>query len=160
MAACTLCPTSWLGIYYMPSPTVTLNFINAALNQSAVTATIAGGATSYTVYDGAGTIVGAGTMSAADTAITPVSSGTFVGGAAVKPGFYTVATGSGTNLVVAGYFCICPSPTNLYVPVSAGQKPGYLAPWIGIGPDRDGYSYNPGGPSYETAAGIISTLQA
>lgn len=155
MAACTLVSTAWLGIYYMPSPTVTLTFVNGALNQSGFVNTIAGGATSWTVYDGAGVAVGSGTMLSSATSITPVSGGAFVGGGTVTPGYYTVVTGSGTNLVIVGNFCICP-PTNLYVPVAAGDSPGNLGAWLGIGPDRDNYNYDPSGVSGPTAAQIVT----
>jgi hypothetical protein len=157
MAACVLEGTAWLGIYYMSSPTVTLSFVNATINVSAITATIAGGATAWTVYDGAGTVVGSGSMASTATSITPVSAGSFVGGGAAKPGYYTVATNAGTNEVVAGNFCICPAGSNLYVPNAAGDQQLNWAAWLGLGPDRDNYIYL---GSKNTASQIVANRQA
>lgn len=148
---CTLGAEAWLGIYYMPSPTVVLQGIDSSYPVTGTSGVIPIGATAWSVYDGAGTVVGAGTMLSSASVITVVSTGSFVGGGTAKPGFYTVATNSGTNLVVSGTFVICPASSNLWAPsgVPTGVTWSFdsigatsqLAAWLGTGPDRDNYPF-------------------
>lgn len=159
--ACSLFSTASFGIYYMPTPTVTMQGVEQG-NFPAVA--IAIGATAWTAYDGAGTVVGTGTMLSSAMTITVINSGTWVGGSTVVPGFYTIATNSGTNLVCAGAFCVCTANSNLYVPSPTVADPTQVNAWLGHSPDRDSYGYNLTGSNIyqrgQTAAGIVANLQA
>lgn len=135
---CWLLGAAWDGIYYMPSPTISVQGHTAASGQSGV---IAIGATAWTVYDHDGATVGSGTMLSTDTEIAVATTGTWAGGATVEPGFYTVVTNSGTNGVVSGSIAVCPANSNLYVPVAAGDSTWYLAAWMASANDRDNYQF-------------------
>lgn len=155
--SCWLLSSSWLGVHYMPTPTITLNSYNAALNHSD---TLAVGATSWTAYDGDGVTVGSGTMLASALSITVMNSGTWVGGSTAQPGYYTIVTNSGTNGVVVGAVTICPANSNLptvggtYNPNAVTRNIHDVAAWLGCATDRDAYNY----PA-STAAQIISQAQ-
>ena len=160
--------SSWLGIHYLPTPTITM--VGCA-GGPVLPASMAMGATQWTAVDANNVIVGGGTMLATASSITVVTSGVWTGGTTVVPGYYTIYTNSGTNGVVVGSCVVCPTTSaasNLYVPpttvnvTSPTGSPaiaGFSA-WMGIGPDRDFYAleYNLVYGHATTASDIITNL--
>ena len=139
--------SAWLGIHYMPSPTITFQGRSAIINQNSISP-ISTTSTTWTAVDGANNVVGTGTVTAGATSITVCSAGNWVGGGAVVPGYYTIYTGAGSAGVVTGTCVICTAGSQLYVPNSSGDTYINLSAWIGGAPDRDYYNLggvvNPG----------------
>ena len=151
---CQLLATAWCGIYYMPTPTIVMDGTNAALNEEG-SKSISTSSGTWAVLDGGGNEVGSGSFSANATSITVATSGTWTGGSAVAPGYYTIATNNGSNGVVVGTVVICTASSNLYVPNSAGDSIWNLSAWKGPTLDRDYYNYlNQNFPC--TAPGIVT----
>lgn len=95
-------------------------------------ASMAGGATQYCVLDGNGNaVIGTTTINVTDTSIAVPLAG-------LVTGYFRIVS-QGANGVVTGDMVIdVPNPL---LPAVTGSQRGYFASWLGLGPDRDNYSF-------------------
>jgi hypothetical protein len=155
---------AWLGITYMPEPTVTM--ASSPRNPGGLAAS-ALGATSWIVVDMKGDTVAQGTIAATAETVTVCNTGTWAGGATAIPGHYTLVALDGDNVLCTGNFVICPPNSPLWEPpgtygspvVLNGGFPGEssFSAWLAVANDRTFYNYTIDGHTPAQSANIIIT---